>query len=154
MLDEAIRLEPEQIGSLLLKMPTGPCHALKDRAELYLTRAIIHDSHDNASRLQVVTLLAERARCEPSFVNDAKKLLRRMVNPSQGRVCGSSAARAESVGGGASKQLLLNSGIASGGLPNPARVVTGNCRNLRLILANVPLPTGRRRAGGCGLTGN
>ena len=72
-----------------------------------------------------------------SFVADAKKQIAREGQFAQGRLC-CVQRRGGSRRPQAQQQLLLNSAIAAVGILLLLIVVTGNWRNLLLILANVP----------------
>jgi CzcA family heavy metal efflux pump len=135
ILDEANRREPEQIGELILKNADGLAMPLKELADVYLTKGRYTILHDNASRRQVVTC-APSGRDISSFVNDAKKALAAKVNLPRG-VFYEFSGEAEQAAA-AQRQLLLNSAIAAVGILILLVVVTGNWRNLMLILANVP----------------
>jgi Cu/Ag efflux pump CusA len=135
ILDEANRREPELASELLLKSAAGLSLPLKELAEVYLTTGRYSIMHDGARRRQVVT-------CSPanhdvtSFVAGAKKQLAAKVNFPKGvYAIFSGAAEATAK---ARQQLLLNSAIAAVGILLLLFVVTGNWRNLALILANVP----------------
>src|SRR5205814_5267445 len=84
---------------------------------------------------QVVTCSPE-GRDVTSFVNDARQQVTAKVNFPKGvyAVFGGEAEQAAA----AQQQLLLNSGIAAVGILLLLIVVTGNWRNLLLILANIP----------------
>ncbi len=135
ILDEANRREPEQIGSLMLKNADGLAVPLKELADIYLTTGRYTILHDNASRRQVVTCTPQ-GRDVSSFVDDAKKQVADRVHFPRGvyAVFGGAAEQAAR----ARSELLLNSAIAAVGILLLLIVVTGNWRNLLLILANVP----------------
>jgi Cu/Ag efflux pump CusA len=135
ILDAAHRREPEEIGSLLLRNSDGVVLPLKELAEVYLTTGRYSIMHDGASRRQVVTCSAE-GRDVTSLVADAKKQIAEKIALPKGVyvVFGGEAEQAEA----AQQQLLLNSAIAGIGIVLLLIVVTGNWRNLFLILANVP----------------
>ena len=135
ILDEASRREPEGIGALMLKNAQGLKVPLKELAEVYLTTGRYSIMHDGASRRQVVTC-SPQGRDVTSFVADAKKQVAAKVNFSKGvYAVFSGAAEATAK---AQQQLLMNSTIAAVGIVLLLVVVTGNWRNLLLILANVP----------------
>ena len=135
ILDEASRREPEGIGSLMLKNAQGLSMPLKECAEVYLTTGRYSIMHDGASRRQVVTCRPE-GRDVTSLVADAKKQIAAKVSFPKGVYAvfsGTAEATAR-----ARHELLLNSAIAAVGILLLLVVVTGNWRNLLLILANVP----------------
>jgi CzcA family heavy metal efflux pump len=135
ILDEAGRREPELIGDLMLKNAAGLSLPLKELADIYQTTARYSIMHDGARRRQVVTC-APGNRDVTSFVADAQKQIAAKVNFPKGIYtifAGAAEATAK-----AQRQLLLNSVIAAVGIMLLLIVVTGNWRNLMLILANVP----------------
>jgi Cu/Ag efflux pump CusA len=135
ILDAMHRREPEEIGSLLLRNSDGVVMPLKELADVYLTTGRYAIMHDGASRRQVVTCSAED-RDVTSLVADARKQIAEKINLPKGVyvVFGGEAEQAAE----ALRQLLLNSTIAGVGIVLLLIVVTGNWRNLFLILANVP----------------
>jgi CzcA family heavy metal efflux pump len=135
ILDAMHRREPEEIGSLLLRNSDGVVMPLKELADVYLTTGRYAIMHDGASRRQVVTCSAED-RDVTSLVADARKQIAEKINLPKGVyvVFGGEAEQAAA----ALRQLLLNSAIAGVGIVLLLIVVTGNWRNLFLILANVP----------------
>ena len=135
ILDAAHRREPEEIGSLRLKNSQGLNLPLKELAEIYLTTGRYSILHDGASRRQVVTC-APQGRDVGSFVDDAKKQIAAKISFSKGvyAVFSGEAEQAQQ----AQQQLLVNSAVAGVGILLLLIVVTGNWRNLLLILANVP----------------
>lgn len=135
LLDQASRREPEQVGSLLVRNADGVVMPLRDLADVYLSTGRYDILHDNASRRQVVTCTPQ-GRDVSSFVADAKQQVAAKVNFPKGVyvVFGGAAEQAAA----AQRQLLLNSAIAGVGILILLIVVTGNWRNLLLILANVP----------------
>jgi Cu/Ag efflux pump CusA len=135
ILDAADRREPEQIGTLMLKNAAGLSLPLKELADIYQTTGRYSIMHDGARRRQVVTC-APGNRDVTSFVAAAQKQIAAKVNFPKGiYVIFTGAAEATAK---AQHQLLLNSAIAAVGIILLLSVVTGNWRNLMLILANVP----------------
>jgi len=135
ILEEASRREPEEVGALMLSNAQGLRMPLSELAEVSLTTGRYSISHDGARRRQVVTCAPE-GRDVTSFVSDAKKAVAAKVNFPKGVYAiftGAAEATAK-----AQQQLLLNSVIAAVGILLLLVVVTGNWRNLLLILANVP----------------
>jgi Cu/Ag efflux pump CusA len=135
ILDEASRREPEGIGSLMLKSAQGLNMPLRELAHVYLSNGRHSILHDGASRRQVVTC-APQGRDVTSLVAEAKKQVTAKVNFPKGvyAVFSGTAEAAQK----ARQQLLLNSAIAAVGILLLLIIVTGNWRNLLLILANVP----------------
>jgi Cu/Ag efflux pump CusA len=115
--------------------------------------------HDSASRRQVVTCRPE-GRDVTSFVAEAKRAVAAKINFPKGvfAVFSGTAQATEK----ARQELLLNSAVAAVGIILLLAVVTGNWRNLLLILANVPFAlvggimavvlTNTSGEGGAGLT--
>jgi Cu/Ag efflux pump CusA len=120
---------------LLLKSAEGLSLPLKELASVYLTTGRYSIMHEGASRRQVVTCRPE-GRDVTSFVDEAKKQVLAKVSFPKGVYAvfgGTAEATAR-----ARQQLLMNSAIAAAGIVLLLIVVTGNWRNLLLILANVP----------------
>lgn len=135
ILDEASRRDPESIGKLMMNNSQGLRLPLSELADVYLTDGRYSISHEGARRRQVVTCVPE-GRDVTSFVADAQKQIMAKVNFSKGIYpifTGAAEATAK-----AQRQLLVNSAIAATGIILLLVVVTGNWRNLLLILANVP----------------
>ena len=135
ILEEAHRRQPEEIGSLMLKNAQGLSMPLKEMAEVYLTTGRYSIMHDGASRRQVVTCRSE-GRDVGSFVTEAKKQIAAKVTFPKGVYAvfsGTAEASAQ-----ARQELLLNSAVAAVGILLLLIVVTGDWRNLLLILANLP----------------
>ena len=135
ILDDASRREPEQIKALKLTNAEGLRIPLGELADIYLTRIRYLISHDGARRRQVVTC-TPNGRDVTSFVADAKKQVAAKVPFPKG-VYATFTGAAEATAR-AQQELLLNSAIAAVGIILLLIVVTGNWRNLLLILANVP----------------
>src|SRR5262249_20773673 len=108
---------------------------LKELADVYLTTGRYSIMHDGASRRQVVTCSAE-GRDVTSLVDDARKKIAEKISLPKGVyvVFGGEAEQAAQ----GERQLFLNSAIAAVGIILLLIVVTGNWRNLLLILVNVP----------------
>lgn len=135
ILEDASRRDPEGIRALMLSNAQGLRMPLSELAEVYLTTGRYSISHDGARRRQVVTCAPE-GRDVTSFVADAKKAVATKVNFPKGIYANfTGAAEATAM---AQQQLLLHSVIAGVGILLLLVVVTGNWRNLLLILANVP----------------
>jgi len=135
ILDEASRRDPESIGKLMMNNSQGLRLPLSELANVYLSDGRYSISHEGARRRQVVTCVPE-GRDVTSFVTDAQKQIMAKVNFPKGIYpifTGAAEATAK-----AQRQLLLNSTIAATGIILLLVVVTGNWRNLMLILANVP----------------
>ncbi len=135
ILTPADRQDPEAIGSLLLRSPSGPRLPLRELADIYPTSGRPSILHEGARRRQTVTCSVE-GRDVTSFVEDAKKQLAARVNFPAGTYAvfsGTAQAKAK-----AERQLLLHSTIAAVGILLLLSIVFHNWRNLLLVLANVP----------------
>jgi Cu/Ag efflux pump CusA len=135
ILDPANRREPEQVGSLLVKNADGLALPLNQLADVYMTTGRSSILHDGASRRQVVTC-APAGRDVGSFVADAKKQIAANVKFPKGVYVVFTGAAEQAAQ--AQRELLLNSAIAGVGILLLLIIVTGNWRNLLLILVNVP----------------
>ena len=135
LLDPALRREPEQIGSLLLKNSAGLAMPLRELADVYSTTGRYTILHDGASRRQVVAC-TPTGRDITSFVEEAKKEVAAKVSFPKGvyAVFGGNAEAAAQ----AQEELLIHSAMAAVGILLLLIVVTRNWRNLLLVLANVP----------------
>ncbi len=134
-LEGAIREDPEEVGSLMLQNATGLNLPLRELADIYLTTGRYSIMHDGASRRQVIT-------CSPqgtdvtSLVDEARKQIAAKITFPKGTYAvfsGAAEATAK-----ARQQLLVNSAVAAVGIFLLLVVVTGNWRNLFLILVNIP----------------
>jgi CzcA family heavy metal efflux pump len=135
ILDPASRREPEQIGSLLVRNADGLTVPLSELADVYMTTGRFSIMHDGASRRQVVTC-APAGRDVSSFVADAKKVIAANVKFPKGVYAVFTGAAEQAAR--AQRELLLNSAIAGVVILLLLVTVTGNWRNLALILVNVP----------------
>jgi CzcA family heavy metal efflux pump len=135
ILAENERRDPEGIGALMLKNSQGLTLPLRELTAIYPTTGRYSILHEGASRRQVIT-------CKPvghdvtSFVASAKKQIFAKVDFSK-RVYPVFSGAAEATEK-AQQELILNSVIAAVGIFLLLVIVTGNWRNLALILANVP----------------
>jgi CzcA family heavy metal efflux pump len=135
ILDDATRREPEEVGSLMLKNAEGLKMPLNQLAEIYSTTGRYSIMHDGARRRQVVTCKPEGIDVS-SFTTEAKKQIAAKVTFPKGTYAifsGEAEATAR-----AQHQLLLNSTVAAIGIIILLGIVTGNWKNLTLILVNVP----------------
>jgi Cu/Ag efflux pump CusA len=135
ILDDASRRDPESIRTLMLSNAEGLRMPLSELAEVYLTSGRQAIMHEGARRRQVVTCVPE-GRDVTSFVADAQKQVAARVKFPKGTYAiftGAAEATAK-----AQQELLIHSVIAGVGILLLLVVVTGNWRNLLLILANIP----------------
>ncbi len=135
ILAEAVRRDPETVGSLLLRGSQGQCIRLSDLADIYPSSGRFSILHEGARRRQTVTCAAS-GRDVTSFVAEAKRQVTAKVSlPGGTYAVFSGAAEAQAK---AQRELLLHSGIAAVGILLLLSVVFHNGRNLLLVLANVP----------------
>ena len=135
LLNDADRRDPENIGALLIRNNAGAVFPLRELAAVYLTSGRYAILHDGASRRQVVTCVPD-GRDVTSVVADARRQIAAHVNFPKGvyaRFSGTAEATTR-----ARQELMVNSTIAAAGILLLLVVVTGNWRNLLLILANIP----------------
>jgi CzcA family heavy metal efflux pump len=135
ILDDTTRREPEEIGSLMLRNAEGLKMPLSQLAEIYSTTGRYSIMHDGARRRQVVTCKPEGIDVT-SFTAEAKKQIAAKVTFPKGAYAvfsGEAEATAK-----AQHQLLLHSTVAAIGIIILLGIVTGNWKNLILILVNVP----------------
>lgn len=136
ILDDAERREPEHIAQLMLNNAAGLRLPLGQLADVYLTTGRFSVMHDGARRRQVVVSQLETGFDAATFTAEAQKQVAARVKFPKGVYAvfsGTAQAAAK-----ASHELLLNSAIAAVGILLLLVVVTGNWRNLLLILANIP----------------
>ena len=134
ILDDKDRLDPEAIGSLLLRNSQGSTLPLRELAEVYPTSGRFSILHEGARRRQTVTCTVAGTDVT-SFVAEAKKQVAAKVNFGSTYAVFSGAAQAKER---AQRELLLHSGIAAVGILLLLAVVFHNWRNMLLLLANVP----------------
>jgi Cu/Ag efflux pump CusA len=134
-LEDSARREPEEIGSLMLQNSQGLMLPLREVADIYLTSGRYSIMHEAATRRQVITCSPQGVNVT-SFVEEAKKqIAARVTFPKGTYALFSGAAEAAAK---ARRELLVNSIAAAVGILLLLVVVTGNWRNLGLILVNVP----------------
>jgi len=135
ILDEKGRQDPEAIGSLLLRSPSGALMPLRELADIYPTSGRFSIMHEGARRRQTVTC-STSGRDVSSFVEEAKKQVAAKINfPAGTYATFSGAAQAKEK---AQRELLLHSTIAAIGILLLLTIVFHNFRNLLLLLVNVP----------------
>jgi len=129
------RQDPSMVKDLLVRNAAGISVPLSELADITRTSGRFSILHDGARRRQVVT-------CHPvgrdatSFVEDAKRVISATVSLPRGVYLEfGGAAEAQRA---ASSQLFLHSSIAGIGILMLLFIVLGNCRNLLLVLANLP----------------
>ncbi len=135
ILDSKERQDPEAVGALVLRAPSGALLPLRELAEIYPTSGRHSITHEGARRRQTVTC-ATRGRDVSSFVEEAKKQIAAKVNfPAATYAALSGAAQAKER---AQRELLIHSAIAAVGILLLLTIVFHNWRNLLLLLVNVP----------------
>ncbi|HET6202010.1 MAG TPA: efflux RND transporter permease subunit [Planctomycetota bacterium] len=135
-LHPACRRDPEGIGALPLRGETGAVVPLRELAEVGLDTGRYVVAHDGGRRLQTVTCNVE-GRDLRSFVDEAKRRIAGELPFSPGVqtvFTGAAEAREQ-----ATRELLLHSALAGGGIVLLLSIAYGNARNLLLVLANLPL---------------
>ncbi len=135
ILDEALRREPESVGSLLLRNAAGTHVPLHELADVYGTQGRFMLLHDGGRRRQTVTCNVE-GRDVASFVAEAKEAIAKRIAFPAGTYPafgGEAEVRAQ-----AQRELLLHSGIAAVGIILLLAMVMGNLRNLLLVFVNLP----------------
>ncbi len=135
ILQDSSRRDVEGVGDLRIKNAQGLLLPLKQLADIELTSGRYSIMHEGALRRQVVTCQVQ-GRDVSSLVAQAKKEMNDQVKFNSGvyAVFSGTAEATEA----ARRELMTNSAIAAAGILLLLVVVTGNWRNLLLILANVP----------------
>jgi CzcA family heavy metal efflux pump len=123
------------LSDMLVTSATGLRVPLKQLAEVFETSGRSSILHEGGRRRQTVTCKTA-GRDVTSFVEEAKRAVTARVHfPAGTYAVFSGAAEAQAK---ATRELLLNSGIAAVGILMLLIVVLGNWRNLLLVLANIP----------------
>jgi CzcA family heavy metal efflux pump len=134
MLDAKTRGDPTAIGQLLLSTPSGQRVQLKSVADIFLTQGRFTIRHEGARRRQTITCNPKRD--VQSFVADARRAIAEKAKlPAGIYVEFSGADEAQRV---ATRELLLNSGVAAIGIVLLLGVVLGSWRNLLMVALNLP----------------
>ena len=128
------RPETSEIGALPLRSPDGNYVTLNQVADIYESSGRYVILHEGARRVQTITCNVQ-GRSVDSFVEEARERIRRLSFPADSYVefSGTAEAQAQS-----RRDLLMNSSLAGLGIVLLLSVVTGNHRNLLLVLANLP----------------
>lgn len=135
ILDEESRKSITNVPSLPVRTPSGNFVLLHQIADVYQTAGRDQVLHLGGQRVQTVTSNVI-GRDVGSFVADAREKLGAEVQLPQGvhlEFAGSARAQAA-----ARRNLLINSLVAGLGILLLLLVVTGNWRNVLLVLANMP----------------
>jgi len=123
-----------EIGSLPLRSPEGNYVMLKQLADIHLTSGRYSILHEGARRVQTITCNVQGRSLE-SFVNEARRRVSRLKLSPGSYVEFTGAAEAQSQ---SRRDLLMDSSLAGLGIIMLLSMVTGNQRNLWLVLANLP----------------
>lgn len=135
ILDQESRKNIAQVADLPLRTPAGNFVLLHQIADVYQTAGRYQVLHLGGQRVQTVTANVI-GRDVGSFVADARERIAETVQLPQGvhlEFAGSAQAQAD-----ARRNLLINSLVAGIGILLLLLVVTGNWRNVLLVLANMP----------------
>ena len=135
ILDPHSRGAVEWIGELLLRNPAGINVPLRQIADVYQTSGRYQILHQGAQRVQTITANVT-GRDVASFVADAKAKIASEVKLPAGsyiEFAGAAEAQAQS-----RRDLIVNALIAGAAIVLLLSIVTGNWRNLLLVLANLP----------------
>jgi CzcA family heavy metal efflux pump len=129
------RRDPETLGALLLRSPSGSRVPLQELAEIYPTSGRFTILHEGARRRQTVTC-SVTGRDVSSFVEEARRqVAAKVAFPKNVYAEFAGAAEAKTR---AQRELFLHSGIAAVGILLLLSVVFRRPRNLLLVLVNVP----------------
>jgi Cu/Ag efflux pump CusA len=134
ILDDALRNDPRQIGSFLIRNQLGAIWRLQDVAKIYPAETRSSILHEGARRRQTIT-------CNPSgdldaFVATAKKEIAAKVKLPRGYYTEFSGAAEQ--GAKARREILVNSGLAAIGILLLLSLVLRSGPNLLLVLTNLP----------------
>ena len=123
-----------EIGALPLRSPDGNYVMLSQVADISESSGRYVILHEGARRVQTITCNVQ-GRSVDSFVDDARKRISRLSFPadSYAEFSGTAEAQAQS-----RRDLLFDSMLAGLGIALLLSVVTGNYRNLLLVLTNLP----------------
>ena len=135
ILDAKDRDSVTKVGDLPLRAPDGTHILLKQIADIYEIGGRYQVLHQGGQRMQSVTFNVA-GRSAASVVQDAKTRIASQVKLPPGayiEFAGSAQAQAQ-----AQSDLILNSVIAGVGVVLLLSIVTGNWRNLLLVLVNLP----------------
>jgi Cu/Ag efflux pump CusA len=135
ILDEASRIDPERVGTLLLSSSQGLRVPLTELADVYRTSGRYSILHDGARRRQTVTC-NPRGRDVQSFVAEARRIIESSVKlPAGVYLEFAGAAEAQRA---ATRELLLHASIAAVGIVLLLSLVLGRATRVLLVLANLP----------------
>jgi len=135
MLDPQSRNNITKVSNLPVRTPRGTYILLSQIADIYQSAGRYQVAHLGAQRLQTVTANVA-GRDVASFVRDARVALSTNVDLPSGvyvEFAGSAEAQAQS-----RRDLIIHSGIVGIAIVLLLSIVTGNWRNLLLVLVNMP----------------
>jgi CzcA family heavy metal efflux pump len=135
VLDPAERQDPPDVASLLLQSPAGNYVSLGQLADVYETSGRYVILHNGGRRVQTITLNVS-GRAVNSFVQQAQQEIQSKVKlppDTYFEFTGTAQAQAKS-----RRQLMVNSVLAGLLIILLLSIVMMNCRNLLLVLANLP----------------
>ncbi|WP_432746272.1 efflux RND transporter permease subunit [Methylobacter sp. G7] len=135
ILDPQLRKNIADIGHLPLRSPNGVYVLLKELADIYEDSGRYVVMHRGARRVQAVTCNVS-GRDIASFVKEAKQRIAAGVALPTGSYLefgGAAEAQAKST-----RDLMIHSAIAGVGIVLLLSIVMGNCRNLLLVMINLP----------------
>lgn len=132
--DDAFRLRPERLGSLLVRNGVGTLWPLRELATIERTETRSVIAHEGARRRQTVT-------CNPAgdvvaFAGRARQRIAAAVNLPRGYYLEFTGAAEQARA--ARGEILLNSALAAGGIVLLLSLILRNGRNLLLVLLNLP----------------
>lgn len=134
ILDPALRREPEDMASLMLRNTSGQVARLGDLAEVFPRTGRYMILHDGARRRQAVTCNVE-GRDITGFVEEAKQKVAQLAMPSGTYTVWGGAAEERAA---AQQELLLHAGLAGLGIVLLLANVFRHWQNLMLVLVNLP----------------
>ncbi|MCL5745297.1 MAG: efflux RND transporter permease subunit, partial [Acidobacteria bacterium] len=135
ILDEAVRSQPERVGTLMVQSPEGVRVPLHELADVFESTGRYMILHDGTRRRQAVTCNV-RGRDLASFVAEASRQVREKVSFPAGiyaAFTGATQAKEQ-----AQREIVLYSVIAGLGVLLLLSVAFRNTRNLLLVMVNLP----------------
>jgi len=134
ILDPSQRLDPEALGDLLLRSPSGEVVALRELTSISLESGRYAILHDGGRREQIVTCNVA-GRALDSFVAQARHRLASLRIPGgvYFELGGAAQARSDAL-----RQMLVSSALAAALILVLLYLAFGNLANLILVLINVP----------------
>jgi CzcA family heavy metal efflux pump len=135
ILSPASRRDPETMGGLLIRSPSGPRLPLRELADVQLSSGRYLIIHEDTLRRQQVTSNVE-GRDLASFVTDVKRRIKGGVRlPTGVSIAYGGAAEAQAA---ARQELAFHSAVAAVVIVLLLSIVFRSTRNMLLVLVNVP----------------